>query len=76
MQFAKEENLPCSFLDYVLSSIEYEDFYNLMIDYKKMSNKEIQNDEAHVKFMDNEIKKDEEIIKKHKGKEIRNVKKK
>ena len=76
MQFAKEENLPCSFLDYVLSSIEYEDFYNLMIDYKKMSNKEIQNDEAHVKFMDNEIKKDEEIIKKHKGKEIRHVKKK
>ena len=75
-QFAKEENLPCSFLDYVLSSIEYEDFYNLMIDYKKMSNKEIQNDEAHVKFMDNEIKKDEEIIKKHKGKEIRHVKKK
>ena len=27
-QFAREENLPCSFLDYVLSSIEYEDFYN------------------------------------------------
>ena len=76
MQFAKEENLPCSFLDYVLSSIEYEDFYNLMIDYKKMSNKEIQNDEAHVKFMDNEIKKDEEIIKKNKGKEIRHDKKK
>ena len=75
MQFAKEENLPCSFLDYVLSSIEYEDFYNLMIDYKKMSNKEIQNDEAHVKFMDNEIKKDEENIKKIKGKEIRHVKK-
>ena len=76
MQFAKDENLPCSFLDYVFSSIEYEDFYNLMIDYKKMSNKEIQNDEAHVKFMDNEIKKDEEIIKKHKRKEIRHVKKK
>ena len=76
MQFAKEENLPCSFLDYVLSSIEYEDFYNLMIDYKKMSNKEIQNDEAYVKFMDNEIKKDEEIIKKNKGKEIRHDKKK
>ena len=76
MQFAKEENLPCSFLDYVLSSIEYEDFYNLMIDYKKMSNKEIGNDESHVKFMDNEIKKDEENIKKIKGKEIRHVKKK
>ena len=76
MQFAKEENLPCSFLDYVLSSIEYEDFYNLMIDYKKMSIKEIGNDESHVKFMDNEIKKDEENIKKIKGKEIRHVKKK
>ena len=76
MQFAKEENLPCSFLDYVLSSIEYEDFYNLMIDYKKMSSKEIGNDESHVKFMDNEIKKDEENIKKIKGKEIRHVKKK
>ena len=75
MQFAKDENLPCSFLDYVLSSIEYEDFYNLMIDYKKMSNKEIVN-EAHVNFMDNEIKKDEEIIKKNKGKEIRHDKKK
>ena len=76
MQFAREENLPCSFLDYVLSSIEYEDFYNLMIDYKKMSNKEIGND-SHVNFMDNEIKKDEEIIKKNKGKEIRhNTKKK
>ena len=75
MQFAKDENLPCSFLDYVLSSIEYEDFYNLMIDYKKMSNKEIVN-EAHVNFMDNEIKKDEEIIKKNKRKEIRHNKKK
>ena len=76
MQFAREENLPCSFLDYVLSSIEYEDFYNLMIDYKKMNNKEIEND-SHVNFMDNEIKKDEEIIKKNKGKEIRhNAKKK
>ena len=75
MQFAKDENLPCSFLDYVLSSIEYEDFYNLMIDYKKMSNKEIVN-EAQVNFMDNEIKKDEEIIKKNKGKEIRHNKKK
>ena len=74
MQFAKEENLPCSFLDYVLSSIEYEDFYNLMIDYKKMSNKEIEN-EANINFKDKEIKKDEEIIKKCKGKEIRHVKK-
>ena len=65
MQFAREENLPCSFLDYVLSSIEYEDFYNLMMDYKKMNNKEIE-DEAHVKLMDDRIKKDEEIIKKNK----------
>ena len=76
MKFAKEENLPCSFLDYVLSSIEYEDFYNLMIDYKKMSSKEISNDESNVKFRDNQIQKDEEIIKKNKGKEIRHVKKK
>ena len=76
MKFAKEENLPCSFLDYVLSSIEYEDFYNLMIDYKKMSSKEISNDESNVKLMDNQIQKDEEIIKKNKGKEIRHVKKK
>jgi len=74
MQFAREENLPCSFLDYVLSSIEYEDFYNLMIDYKNMTKKEI-GDESHVKFMDNEIKKDEEKIKKIKGKEIRHEKK-
>ena len=75
MQFAKDENLPCSFLDYVLSSIEYENFYNLMMDYKKMSNKEIENEE-HVSFMDKEIQKDEEKIKKNKGKEIRHVKKK
>ena len=74
MQFAREENLPCSFLDYVLSSIEYEDFYNLMMDYKKMNNKEIE-DEAHVKFMDDRIKKDEENIKKNKRKEIRHDKK-
>lgn len=33
-QFAREENVPCAFLDYVLSSIEYEDFYYLMSDYK------------------------------------------
>ena len=39
MQFAKDENLPCSFLDYVLSSVEYENFYNLMMDYKKMNDK-------------------------------------
>ena len=62
IHFAKDENLPCSFLDYVLSSIEYEDFYNLMMDYKKMNNKEIEND-ANVDFMDKEIQKDEEIIK-------------
>ena len=74
MQFAREENLPCSFLDYVLSSIEYGDFYNLMIDYKKMNNKEIEND-GNINFMDKEIKKNEEIIKKDKGKEIRHVKK-
>ena len=74
MQFAKDENLPCSFLDYVLSSIEYEDFYNLMMDYKKMNNKEIEND-ANVDFMDKEIQKDEEVIKKTKGKEIRHDKK-
>ena len=74
MQFAKDENLPCSFLDYVLSSIEYEDFYNLMMDYKKMNNKEIEND-ANVDFIDKEIQKDEEIIKKNKGKEIRHDKK-
>ena len=74
MQFAKEENLPCSFLDYVLSSIEYENFYNLMMDYKKMNNKEIEND-ANVDFMDKEIQKDEEVIKKTKGKEISHDKK-
>ena len=75
LQFAKDENIPCSFLDYVLSSIEYEDFYNLMLDYKKMNNKEIENNEANINFMDNEIKKDEENIKKIKGKEIRHKKK-
>lgn len=42
-QFAREENLPCSFLDYVLSSIEFEDFYNLMLDYKNMRTKELPN---------------------------------
>ena len=75
MQFAKDENLPCSFLDYVLSSIEYENFYNLMMDYKKMNDKEIQED-SNVKFMDDEIKKNEENIKKNKGKEIRHNKNK
>ena len=43
-QFAKEENLPCSFLDYVLSSLEYEDFYNLMLDYKFMGEKDLKDD--------------------------------
>ena len=75
LQFAKDENIPCSFLDYVLSSIEYEDFYNLMLDYKKMNSKEIENNEANINFMDNEIKKDEENIKKIRGKEIRHKKK-
>ena len=75
MQFAKDENLPCSFLDYVLSSIEYENFYNLMMDYKKMNDKEIQED-YNVKYMDDEIKKNEENIKKNKGKEIRHNKNK
>ena len=74
MKFAKEENLPCSFLDYVLSSVEYENFYNLMMDYKKMNDKEIKED-SDVKFMDDEIKKNEENIKKNKGKEIRHDKK-
>ena len=32
------ENLPCSFLDYVLSTLEFDEFYNLMNDYKKMNN--------------------------------------
>ena len=76
LQFAREENLPCSFLDYVLSSIEYEDFYNLMMDYKKMNNKEIEEDATHVKYMDDKLKKDEELIKKKKGKEIRHDKNK
>ena len=75
MQFARDENLPFSFLDYVLSSVEYENFYNLMIDYKKMNNKEIK-DDSDVKFMDEEIKKNEENIKKNKGKEIRHEKNK
>ena len=76
LKFAREENLPCSFLDYVLSSIEYEDFYNLMMDYKKMNSKEIEEEATHVKYMDDKIKKDEEKIKKNKGKEIRHDKNK
>ena len=75
MQFARDENLPCSFLDYVLSSIEYENFYNLMMDYKKMNDKEIE-ENSNVQFMDDEIKKNEENIKKNKGKEIRHNKNK
>ena len=74
MQVAKDENLPCSFLDYVLSSVEYENFYNLMMDYKKMNDKEIE-ENSNVQFMDDEIKKNEETIKKNKGKEIRHNKK-
>lgn len=74
LKFAKEENLPCSFLDYVLSSMEYEDFYRLMLDYKSINEKELSiNDD---KFMDDAIKKDEEIIKQKKKKEIRKNKKK
>lgn len=46
-QFAKDENLPCNFLDYILSSIEYEDFYFLMIDYKNMQNKEVNEDKIN-----------------------------
>ena len=75
MKFARDENLPCSFLDYVLSSVEYENFYNLMMDYKKMNDKEIKEDTS-VKFMDEEIKKNEDEIKKTKGKEIRHNKNK
>ena len=75
MQFARDENLPCSFLDYVLSSVEYENFYNLMMDYKKMNDKEIE-DDLNIKFMDEQIKKDEDVIKKNKGKEIRHEKNK
>lgn len=70
LQFAREENLPCSFLDYVLSSIEYQDFYNLMLDYKKMNDKEFDEDRDS-KFMDEEIQKDEEKLKKVIKKEIR-----
>ena len=41
-----------------------------------MNNKEIEEEATHVKFMDEKIKKDEEIIKKNKGKEIRHDKNK
>lgn len=70
LKFAKEENLPCSFLDYVLSSIEYQDFYNLMVEYQNLNDKEITEDEAS-RFMDDQIKKDEEALKKKIKKEIR-----
>lgn len=43
-EFARDENLPCNFLDYILSSIEYEDFYYLMMDYKNMGVKECNED--------------------------------
>jgi len=46
-QFAKNENLPCSFLDYVLSTLEFEDFYNLINDYKNMNNN-ISNDYENI----------------------------
>ena len=46
LQFAKDENLPCNFLDYILSSIEFEDFYYLMLDYKNMSTKEVNLDKV------------------------------
>ena len=54
-QFAKEENLPCSFLDYVLSSIEYEDFYHLMLDYKLMGEKDL-NENKDDFFMEDDKK--------------------
>ena len=46
-QFAKNENLPCSFLDYVLSTLESEDFYNLINDYKNLNNN-ISNDYENI----------------------------
>ena len=46
-QFAKDENLPCNFLDYVVSSLEYEDFYFLMSDYKTMSTKDVNLDKIN-----------------------------
>lgn len=46
-EFAKDENVPCNFLDYVLSSIEYEDFYFLMADYKNMGTKDVNMDKIN-----------------------------
>ena len=42
------ENLPCSFLDYVLSTLEFEEFYNLMNDYKKMNNQNLSNEYENI----------------------------
>ena len=64
-QFAKEENLPCSFLDYVLSSIEYEDFYHLMLDYKLMVEKDL-NENKDDLFMEDDKKEKEKVQKKKK----------
>ena len=64
-QFAKEENLPCSFLDYVLSSIEYEDFYHLMLDYKLMGEKDL-NDNKDDFFMEDDKKEKDKVQKKKK----------
>ena len=74
MQFARQENLPCSFLDYVLSSIDYEDFVSLMADYKKIGGQEIKSGEND-DFIDKELEKDEENVRKKKKKEIRKNKK-
>ena len=46
-KFAKNENLPCSFLDYVLSTLEFEDFYHLINDYKNLNNN-ISNDYENI----------------------------
>ena len=62
-QFAKEENLPCSFLDYVLSSIEYEDFYHLMLDYKLMGEKDL-NENKDDFFMEDDKKEKQKVQKK------------
>lgn len=45
--FAKEENIECNFLDYILSSIEFEQFYYLMLDYKKMGTNEVNLDKIN-----------------------------
>jgi len=47
-KFAKKENLPCSFLDYVLSTLEFEEFYFLMSDYKKMNENQISGDYENI----------------------------